>query len=155
MSENIFVKDKLKLRIQHKQCMRAIQDKGTDCINKLWKTMGLNMNPYLLTYCAHITWMFFSYFFFHSGLFQTQNKFKKFQCAMHSRKRHVETSRREEKMGRVKGSGEREEKTPARKHCENEKHPLISRAWSLFGKWVADKNNTTKQSLQSKKLALS
>ena len=44
----------------------------------------------------------------------------------------VETSRREEEMGRVKGSGvgggEREEKTPARKHCENEKHPLIRRA---------------------------
>ena len=37
-------------------------------------------------------------------------------------------SKREEKMGRVKRSGvggvEREEKTPARKHCENEKHPL-------------------------------
>ena len=32
-------------------------------------------------------------------------------------------------MGRVKrsgvGSGKREEKTPARKHCENEKYPLI------------------------------
>ena len=32
-------------------------------------------------------------------------------------------------MGRVKrsgvGGGKREEKTPARKHCENEKHPLI------------------------------
>ena len=26
------------------------------------------------------------------------------------------------------GGGEREEKTPARKHCENEKHPLIRRA---------------------------
>ena len=26
------------------------------------------------------------------------------------------------------GGGEREEKTPARKHSENEKHPLISRA---------------------------
>ena len=35
-------------------------------------------------------------------------------------------------MERVKRSGvggeEREEKTPARKHCEDEKHPLISRA---------------------------
>ena len=32
-------------------------------------------------------------------------------------------------MGQVKrsgvGGGKREEKTPARKHCENEKHPLI------------------------------
>ena len=34
--------------------------------------------------------------------------------------------------------GEREGKTPARKHCENEKHPLISQAWPLFRKWVAD-----------------
>ena len=45
-------------------------------------------------------------------------------------KSHVEISRRQEEMGRVKGSGdgggEREEKMPARKHCENEKHPLIS-----------------------------
>ena len=48
------------------------------------------------------------------------------------------------------GGGEREEKTPARKHCENEKHPLIRRAWPLFRKWVADNNKTTKQSLQSK-----
>ena len=35
-------------------------------------------------------------------------------------------------MERVKrsgvGGGEREEKTPARKHCEDEKHPLIGRA---------------------------
>ena len=46
--------------------------------------------------------------------------------------------------------GERKEKTPARKHCENEKHPLIRRAWPLFRKWVADNNKTTKQSLQSK-----
>ena len=51
----------------------------------------------------------------------------------YSRKRHVETSRREEEMGRVKvkergGGGEREEKTPALKNCENEKHPLIRRA---------------------------
>ena len=40
-----------------------------------------------------------------------------------SRKRHVETSRREEEMGRVKRSGEGagswKRKTPARKHCEN------------------------------------
>ena len=40
-------------------------------------------------------------------------------------------SKRGEKMGRVKrsgvGGGEREEKTPARKHCENKQHPLISR----------------------------
>ena len=39
--------------------------------------------------------------------------------------------KREEKIGRVKrsrvGGGEREEKTPARKHCENEKHPLNDR----------------------------
>ena len=42
------------------------------------------------------------------------------------------------------GGGEREEETPARKDCENDKHPLISR------KWVADNNNITKQSLQSK-----
>ena len=48
------------------------------------------------------------------------------------------------------GGGEREEKTPARKHCENEKHPLLRRAWPLFRKWVADNNKTTKQSLQSK-----
>ena len=48
------------------------------------------------------------------------------------------------------GGGEREEKTPARKHCENEKHPLIRRAWPLFRKWVADNNKTTKQSLQFK-----
>ena len=26
------------------------------------------------------------------------------------------------------GGGEREEKTPARKHCENEKHPLVRHA---------------------------
>ena len=35
-------------------------------------------------------------------------------------------------MERVKrsgvGGGEREEKTPVRKHCKDEKHPLISRA---------------------------
>jgi len=53
-------------------------------------------------------------------------------------------SKREEKMGRVTrsgvGGGEREEKTPARKHYENEKHPLISRAWPLFWKWVADQS---------------
>ena len=48
------------------------------------------------------------------------------------------------------GGGEREEKTPARKHCENEKHLLIGRAWPLFRKWVVDNNKTTKQSLQSK-----
>ena len=48
------------------------------------------------------------------------------------------------------GGGEREEKTPAGKYCENEKHPLIRRAWPLFRKWVADNNKTTKQSLQSK-----
>ena len=35
---------------------------------------------------------------------------------------------------------EREEKTPARKHCGNEKHPLISHAWLLFQKWVADQS---------------
>ena len=35
-----------------------------------------------------------------------------FERAICSRKRHVETSRREEEMGRVKGSGEREEKMP-------------------------------------------
>ena len=38
-------------------------------------------------------------------------------------------SKREEKIGRVKRSGVggegREEKTPARKHCENEKHPQM------------------------------
>ena len=33
-----------------------------------------------------------------------------FERAICSRKRHVETSRREEEMGRVKGGGEREEK---------------------------------------------
>ena len=48
------------------------------------------------------------------------------------------------------GGGERKEKKPARKHCENEKHPLISCGWPLFWKWVADNNKTTKQSLQSK-----
>ena len=49
---------------------------------------------------------------------------------------------------RERGGGrEREEKMPSRKHCENEKHPLIRREWPLFQKWVADK---TKQSLQSK-----
>ena len=46
------------------------------------------------------------------------------------------------------GGGEREEKTPARKHCWNEKHPLIRHAWPLFQKWVANNNKTTKQSLQ-------
>ena len=51
-----------------------------------------------------------------------------FGRAICSPNRHVETSRREKEMGRVKGGGEREEKTPARKHCENEKHPLIRRA---------------------------
>ena len=51
---------------------------------------------------------------------------------------------------RERGGGvERKGKTPARKHCENEKHPLIRRAWPLFRKWVADNNKTTKQSLQS------
>ena len=35
-----------------------------------------------------------------------------FERAICLRKRHVETSRREEEMGRVKGSGAREEKTP-------------------------------------------
>ena len=42
------------------------------------------------------------------------------------------------------GGREREEKTPTRKHCENEKHPLIRRAWPLFRKWVAD-NRDLKQ----------
>ena len=46
-----------------------------------------------------------------------------FERAICLRKRHFETSRREEEMGQVKGGGEREEKTSARKHCENEKHP--------------------------------
>ena len=65
-------------------------------------------------------------------------------CITCSQKRHVETSWREEEMGQVKGSGEvgweggeREEKTPACKHCENEKHLLVRRAWLLFWKWVA------------------
>ena len=31
-------------------------------------------------------------------------------------------------MERVKGGGEKEEKTPAQKHRENEKHPPISTA---------------------------
>ena len=54
------------------------------------------------------------------------------------------------------GGGEREEKTPARKHCENEKHPLIRRAWPLFWKWVADNNKTTKPVQRlSTRLALS
>ena len=48
------------------------------------------------------------------------------------------------------GGGEREEKMPAQKHCENEKHPLIRRVWPLFWKLVADNNKTTKQSLQSR-----
>ena len=64
--------DKLKLHIQHKQlCFPCVRYKinVTDCLNKLWKIMGLNMNPYLLTYCAHITRMFLSYFFFHSAGF--------------------------------------------------------------------------------------
>ena len=38
-------------------------------------------------------------------------------------------------MGQVKrsgvGGGKREEKTPARKHCENEKHPLLIIALDL------------------------
>ena len=37
-------------------------------------------------------------------------------------------------QGEGGGGGEKEEKTPARKHCENEKHPLISCAWPLFRK---------------------
>ena len=37
-------------------------------------------------------------------------------------------------QGEGGGGGEKEEKTPARKHCENDKHPLISRAWPLFRK---------------------
>ena len=53
-------------------------------------------------------------------------------------------SKKGEKMGWVKrsrvGGREREEKMPARKHCENEKHPLISRARPLFRKWVADQS---------------
>ena len=44
------------------------------------------------------------------------------------------------------GGGEREEKTPARKYCENEKHPLIRRAWPLFQKWVADNDKTISHS---------
>ena len=32
-------------------------------------------------------------------------------------------------QGEGGGGGEKEEKTPARKHCENDKHPLISRAF--------------------------
>ena len=64
-------------------------------------------------------------------------------------------SKREEKMGSGVGGGEREEKTPARKHCENKKHPLISRAWPLFRKWVADqstpKNYCTGSSFTSDK----
>ena len=48
-----------------------------------------------------------------------------------------------------RGGVERKGKTPARKHCENEKQPLIRSAWPLFRKWVADNNKTTKQSLQS------
>ena len=71
-----------------------------------------------------------------------------------SRKRHFETFWREEEMGRVKGredgAGRENRKTPSRKHCENEKHLLISRAWLLFMKWVADNNKTTEQSFQSK-----
>ena len=75
-----------------------------------------------------------------------------FEHAICSRKRHVETSQREE-MGRVKGSGKgggerRENACP--KTLWNEKHPLIRRAWLLFQKWVANNNKTTKQSLQSK-----
>ena len=38
-----------------------------------------------------------------------------------------------------------------RKHCENEKHPLMSRGWPLFRKWEADqstpKNDCTGSSL--------
>ena len=49
-------------------------------------------------------------------------------------------------MERVKrsgvGGGEREEKTPARKHYEDEKHPLISRAWPLFRKWTNQHRRT-------------
>ena len=75
----------------------------------------------------------------------------KFFC---SRKRHFETFWREEEMGRVKGredgAGRENRKTHGRKHCENEKHLLISRAWLLFMKWVADNNKTTEQSFQSK-----
>ena len=71
-----------------------------------------------------------------------------------SGKRHFETFWREEEMGRVKGredgAGRENRKTPGRKHCENEKHLLISRAWLLFMKWVADNNKTTEQSFQSK-----
>ena len=50
-------------------------------------------------------------------------------------------------MGRVKGSGkgaEKEKRKRLPEKTENDKHPLISR------KWVADNNNITKQSLQSK-----
>ena len=39
------------------------------------------------------------------------------------------------------GGGEKEEKTPARKHCENDKHPLISRAWPLFRKYEPTNQN--------------
>ena len=61
-------------------------------------------------------------------------------CKCFARESACWNSKRGAKMGRVKrsgvGGGEMEEKTPARKHCENEKHPLISRAWPLFWKWV-------------------
>ena len=53
-------------------------------------------------------------------------------CSSGARMFCTRERKRGEKMGRVKrsgvGGGKREEKTPARKHSENEKHQLISRA---------------------------
>ena len=54
-----------------------------------------------------------------------------------------------ESKGGGMGRGGRTEKRLA-ENTENEKHLLISCAWLLFMKWVADNNKTTEQSFQSK-----
>ena len=41
------------------------------------------------------------------------------------------------------GGGEKRKKTPARKGCENEKHPLISCASQIFRKWLIGQSKWT------------
>ena len=41
------------------------------------------------------------------------------------------------------GDGEKRKKTPARKGCENEKHPLISCASQIFRKWLIGQSKWT------------
>ena len=69
--------------------------------------------------CRHFLW--------------ARNSLAKVPCWNFSKRGGNGASQRERGGGR-----EREEKPPTRKHCENEKHPLIRPSWLLFRKWVAD-----------------